>query len=99
MNLVQPQVLETLATERLLLNDLTQLLARDGAPPEDTRETRSALRGLEESFLLVVVGEFNAGKSSLLNALLGADILEEGVTPTTDRISILVHGRDRKSVV
>ena len=97
MNLVQPQVLETLATERLLLNDLTQLLARDGAPPEDTRETRSALRGLEESFLLVVVGEFNAGKSSLLNALLGADILEEGVTPTTDRISILVHGSEDKS--
>ena len=97
MNLVQPQVLETLATERLLLNDLTQLLARDGAPPEDTRETRSALRGLEENFLLVVVGEFNAGKSSLLNALLGADILEEGVTPTTDRISILVHGSEDKS--
>ncbi len=97
MNFVQPQVLQTLAAERLLLNDITELLARDGAPPEDSRETRSALRGLEESFLLVVVGEFNAGKSSLLNALLGADVLEEGVTPTTDRISILVHGEHDKS--
>jgi small GTP-binding protein len=97
MNFVQPQVLQTLATERLLLNDITELLARDGAPPEDARETRAALRGLEESFLLVVVGEFNAGKSSLLNALLGADVLEEGVTPTTDRISILVHGEHDKS--
>ena len=29
-------------------------------------------------FLLVVVGEFNAGKSAFINALLGARVLEEG---------------------
>jgi replication fork clamp-binding protein CrfC len=40
-------------------------------------------------FLLVIVGEFNSGKSAFINALLGADIAEEGVTPTTDRITLL----------
>ena len=40
-------------------------------------------------FLLVIVGEFNSGKSAFVNALLGADIAEEGVTPTTDRITLL----------
>jgi small GTP-binding protein len=42
--------------------------------------------------LLVVVGEFNSGKSVFINALLGQPVLEEGVTPTTTRIHLLKHG-------
>lgn len=47
---------------------------------------------LEDLFLLVVVGEFNSGKSSFLNALLGKKSLDEGVTPTTAQIDILRFG-------
>ena len=83
--------------ERNLLADLGEHLVQSGAPESETREARIARRGLEETFLLVVVGEFNAGKSSLLNALLGASVLEEGVTPTTDRVSILVHGSEDRA--
>ncbi len=58
--------------------------------------TRKALADSREQlalpFLLVVVGEFNAGKSAFINALLGARVLEEGVTPTTSRVGILQHG-------
>jgi small GTP-binding protein len=43
-------------------------------------------------FLLVVVGEFNSGKSAVINALLGDRIVEEGVTPTTSRIGLVKHG-------
>jgi GTP-binding protein EngB required for normal cell division len=39
-----------------------------------------------------VVGEFNAGKSAFVNALLGARAFEEGVTPTTARIQVIRHG-------
>ena len=96
MNFVAPEVRSFLGTERELLLDLSEHLLRGGAPEAEVREVRIATRGLEETFLLVVVGEFNAGKSSILNALLGAPdgqkVLEEGVTPTTDRVSILVHG-------
>jgi small GTP-binding protein len=96
MDFVVPEVRSLLAAERELLSDLGEHLLRGGAPEAEVREVRIAARGLEETFLLVVVGEFNAGKSSLLNALLGAPdgqrVLEEGVTPTTDRVSILVHG-------
>jgi len=58
--------------------------------------TRKALADSREQlalpFLLVVVGEFNAGKSAFINALLGARVLEEGVTPTTSRIGLIRHG-------
>jgi small GTP-binding protein len=101
MNFVAPEVRSLLGTERELLIDLSEHLLRGGAPEAEVREVRIAARGLEETFLLVVVGEFNAGKSSILNALLGAPdgqkVLEEGVTPTTDRVSILVHGPVDKS--
>jgi small GTP-binding protein len=59
---------------------------------DDLRRFREARDQLDRLFLLVVAGEFNSGKSSLLNALLGEKVLPEGVTPTTDRINLLRHG-------
>jgi small GTP-binding protein len=97
VNLVSPSTLEILSLERSLLSDAREALARSGAPQAELNDARNALRGLEESFLLVVVGEFNSGKSSLLNALLGQKVLLEGVTPTTDKVSILVHGDGDRS--
>ena len=40
----------------------------------------------EDRFHLVVVGEFNHGKTTFVNALLGANALAVGVTPTTAAI-------------
>src|SRR3954447_23339554 len=59
---------------------------------DDIRALRQADADLEELFLLVVVGEFNAGKSAFINALLGQEVLPEGVTPTTATINLLRHG-------
>lgn len=67
------------------------LVAFDAAA-EDRERLRQAAAQIEELFLLVVAGEFNAGKSALLNALLGAQVLEEGVTPTTTRVQLIGHG-------
>jgi len=44
-----------------------------------------------ERFYLVVLGEFNHGKSSFVNALLGADVLPTGITPTTATINHVVY--------
>ena len=81
--------------ERILLQHLVEFLQGFGAPPEDATLVRRKLEDLEELFLLVIVGEFNSGKSAFINALLGEDELSrEGVTPTTDRIPVLKHGEE-----
>src|SRR5919107_664469 len=77
--------------ERELLERFIEFLKDFGAPSEDAELIRRAHADLEELFLLVIVGEFNSGKSAFINALLGAEIAGEGVTPTTDRITVLRH--------
>ena len=90
--------------ERALLGRLVDFLVGFGAPGEDVEIVRRSLSDLEELFLLVIVGEFNSGKSAFVNALLGAEVSREGVTPTTDRITLLRHAeepteRDRRDGV
>lgn len=76
---------------RELLARLQEVLVRLDAPREDLETLEASRARLDALFLLVVVGEFNSGKSTLINALLGRRVLEEGVTPTTHRIQILRH--------
>jgi Dynamin family len=82
--------------ERALLERFIGFLKGFGAPSEDVELVRRALSDLEELFLLVIVGEFNSGKSAFINALLGAEISEEGVTPTTNRITVLRHSPEAR---
>jgi small GTP-binding protein len=81
-----------LADERALLSELLAVLTRLDAPADEIETLRRSVRQLDELFLLVVIGEFNAGKSAFVNALLGASVLEEGVTPTTTRLGVLTWG-------
>ena len=80
--------------ERALLERLVDFLVGFGAPGADVEIARQARSDLEELFLLVVVGEFNSGKSAFINALLGMEISQEGVTPTTDTITLLKHAEE-----
>ncbi len=83
---------ELLLAERTLLQQLGYNLTRLEASREDSTRLDQARRQLDELFLLVIVGEFNAGKSAFINALLGQQLLEEGATPTTVRVHLLRHG-------
>jgi small GTP-binding protein len=78
--------------EKELLVELQEWLSRLGIEETDRRALAASVAQLDAAFLLVVVGEFNAGKSAFINALLGRAVLEEGVTPTTSRVGLLVHG-------
>ena len=81
-----------LASGRQLLAELRDALTRFGASQADQAALAASIRQLDEFFLLVVVGEFNAGKSAFINALVGQPILQEGVTPTTAAIHVLKYG-------
>ncbi|MCL2777805.1 MAG: dynamin family protein [Polyangiaceae bacterium] len=66
------------------LAELSDIAHGLGARSLSDRLCRELIKKLEEDrFHLVVVGEFNHGKSSFVNALLGEHVLPVGVTPTT----------------
>jgi small GTP-binding protein len=92
LRVLGPREAALLAAERSLLGELREALASLDAAPQHLAAVRQAAADLDDLFLLVVVGEFNAGKSALLNALLGGPYLEEGVTPTTADVTIIRHG-------
>jgi len=83
---------ELLKEERRQLAALTVALVRFEASSDDLATLQRSLAQLDELFLLVVVGEFNSGKSAVINALLGQRLLEEGVTPTTAQVHVLKYG-------
>ena len=90
---------ELLTEERGRLADLHVTLVRCGATREDQATLERSIRQLDDLFLLVVVGEFNSGKSTFINALLGRQVLPDGVTPTTIRIHHLKYGEaDGRSI-
>ena len=83
---------ELLKEERRVLARLRTALARFDAAPEHQNALDQSINQLDELFLLVIVGEFNAGKSAFINALAGSRIVAEGVTPTTAQINVLQYG-------
>ncbi len=84
--------LAVLKEERFLLADIAAELALQEVPDDDRAALAASVEQLDDLFLVVVVGEFNAGKSSLLNAIVGEAVLEEGVTPTTSQIHLIRWG-------
>jgi small GTP-binding protein len=97
--ILRPEQEKWLEQVREVLVGLVAALARAGVDSGDETTVRDSLRQLDELFLLVVVGEFNAGKSVFVNALLGEALLEEGVLPTTTKIQVVRHGEARGRLV
>lgn len=78
---------ERSAEVKKALSALSDVAEKVGAKSLRERVERDLVKKLEEDrFHLVVVGEFNHGKSSFVNALLGETALAVGVTPTTAAI-------------
>lgn len=53
----------------------------------------------EDRFILAVLGQFKRGKSSLMNAIIGENILPTGVLPLTSVITILKYGPAERLLV
>jgi len=73
-----------------LLRIIDEMLTEEsirGCPCDELREKIET-----NAFNLVVVGQFKRGKTSLINALLGADILPVAVVPLTSIVTIMTYG-------
>ncbi len=88
-NVLTPSQQAILQQERELFALLETIAARLDAPAAERELLARTRQQLDAFFLLVVVGEFNSGKSAFINTLLGARFLDEGVTPTTSQIHII----------
>lgn len=84
LDALREQTVHLLTDAASALNDLS---------PESQADRQRLLevaQDLRESFFLVaIIGEFNAGKSSFINALLGEPLLPMGITPTTEAIELV----------
>lgn len=73
-----------------LLNCIEEMLTIEtirGCPCEELREKIE-----KNTFNLLVVGQFKRGKTSLINALLGEEILPVAVVPLTSIVTIMTYG-------
>lgn len=86
-------VLEALFELTKVAGDLGTMSTRD-------RIQKGVVDKLEDNlFHLVVVGEFNHGKTTFVNAFLGVDVLPVGVTPTTAVIHEIEYGDEPSAKV
>lgn len=83
-----------------LINDIA--LAIDGEAESgqmDRLRLRECGQDLSDMFFLVaIIGEFNAGKSSFVNALIGEKLLPMGITPTTEYIELVRYSEEPQRI-
>lgn len=96
----RPGVLEQYARLKLELAAIIRAILHIAEKRRDEltiRECRRLLaRVAEDRFNLAVLGQFSRGKSSLMNALLGAAKLPTGVLPLTSVITTVTYGESER---
>ena len=77
-----------------LLTCIDSVSATEGIPNCPCEELREKIQN--NVFNLVVLGQFKRGKTTLINALLGAEILPTAIVPLTSIATILKYSEDLK---
>jgi GTPase SAR1 family protein len=77
-----------------LLKSIDSIMAIEIIPGCPCEELKEKIQN--NVFNLVVLGQFKRGKTSLINALLGAEILPTAVVPLTSIATILKYGEELK---
>lgn len=96
----KPEAISVADYERLkaaLLQCIDEMLGIEavrGCPCDELKEKIET-----NAFNLVVVGQFKRGKTSLINALLGAPLLPVAVVPLTSIVTIIKYGDALRVIV
>jgi small GTP-binding protein len=82
------------------IDDVAIALTADGEETQaDVKKLRDMAQDLRDMFFMVaIIGEFNAGKSSFVNALIGEKLLPMGITPTTEYIELIRYNEEPNRV-
>ena len=75
-----------------LLQSFIEIVRPLGTAHELLWDATRARANLDRPFIVALLGEFNAGKSSLVNCLVGANLAPVGVKPTTATLNTFRHG-------
>eukprot|EP00474_Spongospora_subterranea_P000734 CRZ01192.1 hypothetical protein [Spongospora subterranea] len=95
LSMMTPCQQRVIDREKMLLLNVRQLLDPLLEPStSDLSTISSSIRHLDELFCITVIGEFNSGKSTFVNALLGQRVCDEGVTPTTSAVATIRYDRN-----
>ncbi|XVE73144.1 hypothetical protein DITRI_Ditri11bG0093900 [Diplodiscus trichospermus] len=86
---LQDREKQLIEKERSVLTEAINIFQKAAPLMEEISLLIDAVAQIDEPFLLAIVGEFNSGKSTVINALLGERYLKEGVIPTTNEITFL----------
>lgn len=79
------------------LQEMVSLLDFDSRLYDTLEEAKALIR--TRGYRVAVMGEFKRGKSTLLNALLGAPVLPADATPTTAAVSRITYGQKERAVL
>ncbi|XWS31587.1 hypothetical protein CRYUN_Cryun23aG0089000 [Craigia yunnanensis] len=86
---VEDREKQLIKKERSVLIEAINVFQKAAPLMEEISLLVDAVSQIDEPFLLAIVGEFNSGNSTVINALLGERYLKEGVAPTTNEITFL----------
>src|SRR6187397_1798252 len=96
MKVIDEKLQEQKGATKQLLQRLQQFTLRIGRS-ESGRILADLRDRVDEPYMLVIVGEVKAGKSSFINALLGEpDLCAVAPSPMTDTIQLIMYGETVK---
>lgn len=81
------------------IRDAKQVFQAHGSPAATEQSQDLLVQLAEDRFNLAVVGQFKRGKSTLMNAVLGRDLLPTGLLPLTSAITTLCYGSTERMVL
>lgn len=83
----------------LIFKEMQELLSSNELPILNNELQKIYSKFKRTNFQISVVGEFSRGKSTLINRILGQNVLPVGDTPTTSMITKVVFNNDPKIVL
>ncbi|CAM3880476.1 dynamin family protein [Alkalicoccus chagannorensis] len=78
--------------------DIAEFLEKEEGLKEKGLNIRRVASNVKKPLVVVIIGEFKSGKSSIINTILNEDLLKADVTPKTATVTEVVYGEEMSLV-